>query len=394
MFKTKYFYKLLISFAVTLLIVFFTINPIYAKSSDSVIAKKLLPYKEWETQDLIGVDYNESNAFYFLCPKKNVTFKQMFNYVQDFHTLLADIDHAYIYIEFRYSPNNWKDSDDFSDNFAFACQELLNSYYDENSFHEFLGITSGAHWTNDVLDYYSADVYFDCYTENYLKNKSSQYNKFYKKAMSIVQTGLTKTNNELELATYFCDWVSNNIEYGQCWGSMNTLLKGHGFCDGQSSLLYDLFRFAGIPVKKNSSDEINHAWNSAYINGTWYTFDILNVVSSKSDNYLNGFFFTDPTDKPDFAKENEYIEECIITHPLFLNTASKININVGKSYSLKSYIRNLSNTASVKYKSSNTSIAKVNSSGKITGKKKGRTTIIVTIKDTKKHILKQKIKIS
>lgn len=360
-----------------------------AESSTESIKQMLSPYDEW-------FDYidKEDGEFYYKCPKMDIKFEEMFNYVQDFHFLLQNVDYVRIGIQFDYSPTEWPNYEEFSD-YAWTLVRSIKYGYGDKCVYNSLGGSVGAIGSEGEYKNYHLIIEFKCASIEHTKTHESgdDYKEdgiigFSDKAYSIIQEGKKQSDNDLEMATYLCNWVKENIHYSNPekdgsvnYDSASTLLEGHGVCDGQSGLLYDLFTLAGIPVAKNINSSLNHAWNSAYLDGVWYTFDVLRVVRSRSNNYINNFFFTDSIYEPDNVEDCKYAQNCMITPQAFINIAKDISIKEHETYDLQSHVRNLSANAIVTYSSSDLSVVTVDYSGTITANNKGSAIITVNVLD-------------
>ena len=118
-------------------------------------------------------------------------------------------------------------------------------------------------------------------------------------------------SGDYEKALAIHDWVCNNIWYNldsaeggkrQPADAVTTLNNRRAVCSGFSNLMAALLRAVGIPAKtvngcavtiatagwtkqQLSGEEVNHAWNEAYIDGRWV---IIDATWNCSNDYAGG----------------------------------------------------------------------------------------------------------
>ena len=95
---------------------------------------------------------------------------------------------------------------------------------------------------------------------------------------------------------YYYD--SDSLEEGKRkkQDAVSVIKNGTCVCAGYSALTSAMARYAGIPSKYISSQELNHAWNHVRIDGVWYFCDTTwDDNSEEGSNYLghNYFLLTD-----------------------------------------------------------------------------------------------------
>lgn len=361
--------------------------------SEAEIKSRLSPYSSWFIDDTSG-------AFTLQCPKKDVSFEQLYKYVQDIHSLLEGElgeDSVYVRIIFPCT-ETWA---------ARYKEEELNDVY-LDSLNYALPFRSAVCKSNiSMKGHYKAYIDKNGVQEEntYMINVAlflngvgtdSDYKAYYKKLNSIVQNAVSECNTEVELVKYFDKWIAKNITYGKNHTALYTLLEGKGVCEGMASLFYDMCHTAGIPVMVLGSEYINHAWNAVYVDNEWYVYDTLGVVKPKGEQYRNKDFselFTKASKEPDYPSNYNYIKKQLINPSVFVNTGGTLKIN-GKKYNLKQHVRNTDEDTGITYKAQNNNILKVSKNGKITAKKKGKTSITLIIKKNgKKTTIKQKVQV-
>ncbi len=165
---------------------------------------------------------------------------------------------------------------------------------------------------------YSGGEYFSANFNLYLNgSEKDKYGKDYDdKLLSLVRQAQQECDSNMEMAQFFLKWLDENATYLILTGYTNdpryALNVGLTVCGGYANAFKDLCNAAGIPAIVPVNMEANHAWSQVYVNGTWYTADLCNVVRSKSGTY-NGYLFTDPdlsTDCNDFVEKHksDYVE--------------------------------------------------------------------------------------
>ncbi len=160
---------------------------------------------------------------------------------------------------------------------------------------------------------YGGGEYFSANFNLFLNgSEPDEYGKKYDdKLISLVKQAQEKCDSNKEMAQFFLKWLDENAKYMIFTGYTNdpryALNVGYTVCGGYANAFKDLCNAAGIPAIVPVNMEANHAWSQVYLDGTWYTADLCNVVKSESGTY-DGYLFTDPdlsTDCNDFVGKHK-----------------------------------------------------------------------------------------
>lgn len=205
------------------------------------------------------------------------------------------------------------------------------------------------------------------------------------------------------IVKYFDKWICENNYYNYvgvngpyedgyyyCHSSYGILLKGYGVCESYAKALSRLLDSVGIPNVYVVGDAGGgHAWNYVQMpNGNWYMVD---STWNDGGSTSNGRYFLCPNDGRHKAT-GTYFSNCprnfkfpslasskysASSEKLTLSQSS-CDLQAKKSIQLTCSGINLKKFKS-KWSSSNTKVAKVSSSGKVTGVAPGKATIKLTV---------------
>ncbi len=238
------------------------------------------------------------------------------------------------------------------------------------------------------------------YVITYYTN-SSQEAAVTKKAQQITSSLGLSSKSEYEkvyaVYKYICDNVkydrnSSNIKYS-CYAAM---VNNSAVCQGYALMAYRLLNDAGVSCRFVAGDTTSgaHGWNIVRIGSLYYNFDATWDAGKSDTNYL--YFLKSDANFPNHKRWAKYkTNEFNATYPMSstdydtgIGVNSKITgikvskeklvINAGKTAKLSATTKpGGSNAKNVKWTSSNTNVAKVNGSGKVSAIAKG--TCIITV---------------
>ena len=108
------------------------------------------------------------------------------------------------------------------------------------------------------------------------------------------------TKNQLE---YINNYLAKNVKYDDAGDSIHqALFDGIARCQGYANMVQILCYLLGVPVVFISSDTVNHAWNSVYIDGEWKMWD------ATWDKGSNKYFLVDKIDSPSHIYDKELFD--------------------------------------------------------------------------------------
>lgn len=115
---------------------------------------------------------------------------------------------------------------------------------------------------------------------NKIKRDSDVYESRVKNALSYVKAEMSDLEKALALHDYLvreCDYDYENYLAGsvpwESYSAYGALVENTAVCNGYGLAYGDLLRRVGISSVFVSSDAMNHAWNMALIDGSWYHVD-------------------------------------------------------------------------------------------------------------------------
>ena len=264
-------------------------------------------------EDRLGVysDWAESisdGQIYLKCPDVNVDeayFADMLNGMFDNFKGEIGSDYCEITVFVEYSADSYPDTDTFKEE-MFEIERHLNICWPEWSGRDGVNFYVGAYVYGDGT---VAKFFVEAELKINGQSPDGAYADYNTQLKQIVSQAQSSCYTDSALVKYYCDWIKNNITYDINEATTNSaceaLLKRRAVCGGFANLLRDLCTESGIPAIVPSSKSLNHAWNEVFIDGTWYTIDLLNVVNSTSGSYENTYFFTDPDGNCDYPEETE-----------------------------------------------------------------------------------------
>ena len=381
--QRKHGYLLTILIGVALLI--FPMGTCAAGRTNTEIRKLLSPYRAWVKEYLGG-------RLVIDCPITDLSEEEILCYLWDIvDSLQGELgsDYTEITVQFSFSDTKNDSFDEFSDE-AFAFKRRLNYLWTNWSSYDYLDLsasTSGALFTEE----YTISIRLEL---NGTDGSGSRGN-YNTKLAQIIRDGKRETNgDQKKLVEYFCRWLEKNVDYdSSLWNNSAymAVMEGRAVCGGFANALKDMCNAAGIHALVLTSDKLNHAWNQVYLDGVWYTVDLLGVVHPKDGRILGEYLFTNPNaecDYPDFLAK---IKKQIIYPKPFMIPDGTLELK-GKA-SLKSRIGCLTDEAAVTYRSSNPSKIRVDKNGNMTPINKGTATLTAKVRQNgRTYTLKQKVR--
>lgn len=353
----------------------FPVN-VHAERSTAEIKKVLNAYSDWFTwhdKDSYYRDYT-----YMECPKKNVSQDAMIRYIDDIIKTLdgrIGTDYTRLSVCFNMSLGKYgQDYEKFKED-MFDFKGKLNYRWPYWSRLNAMDLHPG--WSevgDEILDYH-VNVYLD------LNGENDTYNK---KVTEVVQAAKKAVGNDhRKLANYFGKWLFDWVDYDIYLITNNpylALIERTGNCGCYANAIRDLCDEAGIPALVLTSDELNHAWNEIYIDGKWYTMDLLSVVSSKSnqnDVTKGEYLFDDPSGQCDDPAFLQKLKTEMLTPTPVLSRLSVLNVSGDTN--IKKYIRNTVSNTKISYQSLSPSIVTVNADGTVHPVGEGTAKIKITV---------------
>lgn len=199
-------------------------------------------------------------------------------------------DYCQVHIKFYYTHKLYGSNfESFRENILEVKKKLSNFWTDWSRYNN-LGISITS-YNND--EHFSLNITLQL-NGSISDTKGEKYNE---KLLSIINEAQGSSGSDMETVQYFLKWLDENVAYRYYTGFTNdpyyALISGKTVCGGYANAFKDLCNAVGIPAIVPVNQELNHAWSQVYVDGTWYTADLCDVVHSKSNTY-NGYLFTDP----------------------------------------------------------------------------------------------------
>ncbi|NMA05100.1 MAG: hypothetical protein GX931_01875 [Acholeplasmataceae bacterium] len=165
--------------------------------------------------------------------------------------------------------------------------------------------------------YLAAIDYIDRYFEKYPNEKLKIYHGTSSDLTMLTNFVLNLTasaTTEEEKVQIIFQWIKDNIEYDESYLSgyaMDVFKSRKGVCLGQSMLMVDMIKIAGIPAvvadgyRGNIGDVITehnfnhfegHAWVLAFVNNSWELFDPLWDTYKPNIDYIQSYYYTSTVD--------------------------------------------------------------------------------------------------
>ena len=258
-------------------------------------------YSDW-------VESISDGQIYLKCPDKNIDeayYTDMLNELFDSFKGEIGSDYCEITVFIEYSADSYPDTDTFREK-MFETERHLNICWPEWSGRDGVNFCVGAYVYGDGT---IAKYYVEAELKINGQSPEGAYADYNTQLKQIVSQAQSSCYTDEALVKYYCDWIKNNITYDINEATTNSaceaLLKKRAVCGGFANLLRDLCNESGIPAIVPSSKSLNHAWNEVFIDGIWYTIDLLNVVRPISGGYENTYFFTDPNGSCDYPEETD-----------------------------------------------------------------------------------------
>lgn len=369
--------------------------PVNASASRSKAdVKKILPeYSTWFSWASAQYPGGGSTDIHLICPQKDVTFHEILYFIEDITKKLdgkSVTDKTTICVTFPFS------TDIYGQDY-----ELFSAEADElaTKLHYQWPYWSELNWMNVSTESSKVGKKYDGYSISMFFQLNTGKSDYIKKVNQIVADAKKKSgSNTYKLANNLCNWLYQNVDYNIDLATNSAyvaIMNGEAICGGFSNALKDLCDVAGIPcLVLTNQMEMDHAWNELYINGKWYSADVIGTVYSRSeqnDRSKGEFLFTDPNhscDYPDFLKKLK--SERIAPTPILTKSGT---LTISGTTNLKKYIGNLSPKASVTVRSSAPSVISTDAKGNISLVSEGQTTVnIKVVQNRKTYQLTQKVK--
>lgn len=208
------------------------------------------------------------------------------------------------------------------------------------------------------------------------------------------------------------DFITENIVYDydlQKFSAYDGIVSKNVVCNGYAALTYKMMKDLGVGVRciTGYAGSDYHAWNIGKIGTKWYNIDNTWDASNGDDNYVYyTYFLRNNVEFEGHKRDSQFTtKDFNLAYPMSktsykgvdyygekfsLNKLQK-TIGVGKSFKL-SGIQLDYNDEIQSFSSSNESVAKVDSKGKVTGISLGHTTITATTKKGKKASCNVKVR--
>ena len=323
--------------ALSIVSIVFIINGLDVRAmpsaSEKTVRDALVSYEEWHEET--WTDKDEPVFLYYRCPEQDLTFDQVFGYMNDIHNIVrASIGEksAVVDVYFPFSTGKFQNS---YSRFEKTMKEYRLAYW------QFYSSGAGIEYA-DVLPCSSADKNgkvssFGVEIQLHFYPESKAYMK---KLKAIVKDGKSKATSDDELAKFFYDYICENVDYELHYSnpsddyskgsSHDALMNGKGVCQDMAFLFYDFCTEAGIPVVVCINEKVNHAWNQVRLDGKWYYVDQTGFVKSKSNRYGWSYYSTKGQHIKGFDYEREIDIDTVkhsfqskYTDPIYLPEVSK-----------------------------------------------------------------------
>lgn len=385
--------KKITTFLATLLLmlILLPVNASAARTQAQV--EKMLPeYKEWFAWYPYYYPEGGSIDTYLVCPEEDLTSDEIVHYVEDITTKLkgqVGKDETQLCICFPYSTKVYKQNKGKFEKYCDDLEEKLQYRWPYWSNLSWMDLTMGYESSGDEIFAYQINIVFD------LNGGKSDY---IQKLNEIMKEGKNQVGDDPEqLVNYFGTWLFDNVTYTDSLitnSAYVAVMEGEAVCGGFANAMKDFCDLAGIPCVVPTNNEIDHAWNQVYINGKWYTVDVVGYVNSKTEqnsNYEGKFLFDDPDYTCDDEAFLKKLQSGISNQTPFV--IKRGTLTVKSSTNIKKYIGNLAAGATVTYQSANTSIATVDTKGIVTPGIEGKAKIkIKVVQNNKTYNLTLNIK--
>lgn len=136
-------------------------------------------------------------------------------------------------------------------------------------------------FTDDEGNFYVCEIRFDVSEDHVppkprLKSRAGATTVAQKVNQLVQQCQAEGFTTDYDKAVWFHDWLIYNANYDYSYLNYDAdgvLLKGTGVCDSYSKAFKLLLDAVGIENDRVISEEMNHAWNIAKLDGTWCHID-------------------------------------------------------------------------------------------------------------------------
>lgn len=386
--KRKFFPGLIVLAAALFLCLCLTPDTAHAQRKEADI-KKLLPgYDDWFTwySDPLNKDFTV-----MVCPKKDVSNDEIMYYIEDIAESLdgkLETDITKVRVDFPFTTDRYGQNKEKYEKDMFALKNRLNYRWTYWSGLDMLDIHAATESAGEIIGY-TAYVYLD------LNGGLPDYSE---KITSLVQECKNAVgNDQRRQVNWFCDWLFKNVDYDATLMTNSAyvaVMEGEAVCGGYANALRDLCDEAGIPALVLTSDPLNHAWNQVYVDGKWYTADLVGLVyssSNQNDREQGEYLFDDPNAQCDDPAFLEKLKSEIFAPTPILSKCKTLTVT--EPCSIRKYVRNTAPGAKITYQSSKPSVVAVNSQGEVSPGAEGSTKIkIKVVQNNKTYQLSLKVK--
>ncbi|MDO5425989.1 MAG: leucine-rich repeat protein [Eubacteriales bacterium] len=216
-------------------------------------------------------DWNDAEVLELLCPKKDLSEKKAFFYINEIVQKLkgkAGDDYTKIVLEFPYTTKAYPYFNEFTD----QIDPLIELMFMAWGWYDSTWPLAQAQWRTTCFSRYG-DYGIRFSFEVNVPGKDGIYRTYHEKLAKIVEAGKRKADGDKQaLIEYFFDWLSDKVkidyQYSGEERQCNALLEGKTSYGGFQDAFMDLCNEAGIPVVK--------PWNETrsrieiFLYGKWY----------------------------------------------------------------------------------------------------------------------------
>ncbi len=275
---------LLTAFIFMLFVICFSFST-QAAMSESEVRSRLSSYSE-------SITKYEDSTLYIDYPKWDINQEEMYYVISDMaESLMGEPvdDYCQVSVRFYYKAGtHGNDLETFGD-YLFKYKKALGNFWTDWSRYNKMEMI--------VTSHNRGEKYSACATLKLNGSEGEMGEAYTKKLLSIINEAKSTCTTDRQMVDYFLKWLHDNVVYRYYTGWTNdpyyALVRGKTVCGGYANAFKDLCNAVGIPATVPVNEKENHAWSQVYVDGTWYTADLCEVVKSKSGTY-SGFLFTDP----------------------------------------------------------------------------------------------------
>lgn len=293
-------------------------------------------------------------------------------------------------IEFTIKQKNY--STLYADLFAMAVEDNANANSSEGDY-------LFRHWSNFYVDWNdskSTETKF-IFQMEYLSTYKQEQRVDYEVKKVLDELDVYNAD-EYTKAKSVHDFITENIVYDYDltkFSAYDGIVSKNVVCNGYAALTYKMMKDLGLGVRciTGYAGSDYHAWNIGKIGTKWYNIDNTWDASNGDDNYVYyTYFLRNNVEFEDHKRDSQFTtKEFNLAYPMSKTSYKDVDyygekfslnklqktIGVGKLFKLYG-IQLDYNDEIQSFSSSNESVAKVDSKGKVTGISLGHTTITAT----------------